>query len=81
MSETKSSLDSALADIQDQRLKIEQLEQAKAAAEQKLEEARAKLQALQEERDADDSTALLQSFKDEVCQFSVPHVIRVLTVC
>ena len=75
MSETKSSLDSALADIQEKQVKLEELEHTKFAAERKLEEVRAKLQTLQDERDTDDSVALLQSVKTEVCQFVALHAI------
>jgi predicted transcriptional regulator len=81
VSGTKSSLDSALVDLQEKRVKLEELEQAKVTAEQQLEEVQARLQTLQDERDADDSTAFLQSVKAEVCQFVEPHVIRVLTRC
>lgn len=70
VSETKSSLESALADIQEKQANLEGLERAKAAAEQLLEEVQAKLQTLQDERDADDSAALLQSVEAEVCQFA-----------
>lgn len=79
MSETKSSLESALADIQEKQAKLEELEQARAAAEQKLEEVQADLQVLQTERDVDDSAALLESVKAEVCEFDAPHAVRVLT--
>ena len=78
MSETKSSLESALADIQEKQAKLEELEQARAAAEQKLEEVQADLQVLQTERDVDDS-ALLESVKAEVCEFDALHAVRVLT--
>lgn len=69
MSEAKSSLESALVDIREKEGKLEELEQAKAAAEQQLEEVEAKLQTLRDERDADDSDALLHSVKAEVRQF------------
>ena len=69
VSETKSSLQSALADIQERQTKLEELEKAKAAAEQQLEEVQTNLQTPQNEQDADDSAAFLQSVKAEVCQF------------
>ena len=79
VSETKSSLESALADVQEKQAKLEELEQAKANAERQLEEVQTKLQILQDERDGDDSSALLESVKAEVRQFVSPLVIRVLT--
>lgn len=81
MSETKSSLDSALLGIEEKRSKLEELEQAKAVVEQQLEKVQAKLQTLQEERSADDSAVLLQSVKAEVCQSAVLHAIIVLKIC
>ena len=80
VSETKFSLESALADVQEKQAKLEELEQAKGAAEQQLEEVEAKLQTLQDERDADDSSALLESVKAEVRRFVAPHAVRVLTI-
>lgn len=47
-------------------MKLEELGQAKTAAEQQLEEVQAKLQTLQNEQDVDDSAALLGSIKAEV---------------
>ncbi|KAF9650037.1 hypothetical protein BDM02DRAFT_3185728 [Thelephora ganbajun] len=73
VSETKSSLESALADIQEKQAKLEELEQAKAAAEQQLEEVQVMLQVLQDERDADDSAALLESVKAELHE-SMEHL-------
>lgn len=66
VSETKSSLESALAEIQEKQAKLEELEQAKATAEHQLEETQTKLQTLQDERDADDTAALLESVKAEL---------------
>lgn len=79
VSETRSSLESALADIQEKQTKLEELERAKIAAEKQLEEVQAKLQTIRSERDADDSATLLLSVKAEVCQFFALHTIRVLT--
>jgi len=81
VSETKSSLESALADIQEKQTKLEELELAKTTAEQQLEEIQAKLQTIEGERDADDSVALLESVKAEVCQFVAPHAVWVLIGC
>ncbi|KAF9787336.1 hypothetical protein BJ322DRAFT_717960 [Thelephora terrestris] len=66
VSETKSSLESALADIQEKQAQLEELEHAKAAVEQQFEEVQANLRVLQAEREADDSTALLESVKAEL---------------
>lgn len=79
--EAKSSLESALADIQEKQTKLEELEQTKTAAEQQLEEFQVKLQSLQDERDTGDSAALLESVKAEVCRLVVLHVVRMLTRC
>ena len=81
MSESKSSLETALADVQAKQAKIEELEQAKTATEQRLEELQATLQTLQDERDADDSVALLKSVKAEVCHSDTSHAVRTLTKC
>lgn len=81
VSDAKSSLESALADVHEKQTKFEELEQAKAAAEQQLEEVQAKLQSILDERDADDSTALLESAKAEVCRFLILHASRILTKC
>lgn len=79
VSETKSSLDSALADVQEKQTRLEELEQAKAAAEQQLGEVQARLDTLQDERASDDSAALLESVKAEVCRFVALHAAHVLT--
>ena len=79
VTETKSSLESALAEVQEKRTKLEELEQAKATAERQLEEVQAKLQTIQDEPYADDSAALLESVRAEVCQFAAPCVVQVLT--
>ena len=80
VSETKSSLESALADVQEKQARLEELEQAKTAAEQQLEEVQARLETLQDERAADDSAALLESVKAEVCRFVALHAVRVLII-
>ena len=67
VSETKSSLESALADVQEKEAKLGELEQAKTTAEQQLEEVQDKLKALRDEQDADDSAGLLESVKAQVC--------------
>ena len=59
-------------DVQEKQAKLEELGQAKATAEQQLEEVQVKLKTLQDERDADDSAAILESVKAEVCQFVIP---------
>lgn len=74
VSEAKSSLESALAEIQEKQAKLEGLEKSKVASEQQLEEARTKLQTLQDERDADNTPALLDSVKAEVREFASLHV-------
>ena len=79
--EAKSSLESALASVQERQTKLEELEQAKTAVEQLLEEAQAKLQTLHDERDADDSATLLESVKAEVCRFVALHAAWMLTRC
>ena len=69
VSEAKTSLESALADIQEKQTTLGELEQAKVAAEQQLEEVQAKLRTLQDERDVNDSAALLESVRAEVRRF------------
>ena len=64
--EAKSSLESALANIQEKQTTLGELEQAKAAAEQQLEEVQAKLRVHQDEQDGNDSAALLESVRAEV---------------
>ena len=81
VSETKSSLESALADVQEKQARLEELDQAKAAAEQRLEEVQARLDTLQDDgRAADDSAALLESVKAEVCRFAALRAVPVLTI-
>lgn len=80
VSETKSSLQSALADVQEKQARFEELEQAKAAAEQQLEEVQARLETLQDELAADDSVTLLESVKAEVCRFGALHGIRSMLI-
>ena len=81
VSEAKSSLGSALADVQEKQGKLEELGQAKTAVEKQLEEAQAKLQALRDERDADDSATLLDSVRAEVCWFFALHADWMLMRC
>lgn len=66
MTEAKSSLDTALADLETKRSTLDELQQVKVATELKLKEAQDSLQALQTEREADDSTALLEAVQVEV---------------
>lgn len=75
----KSSLEFAIADVEEKQTRLDELEQAKTTAEQQLEEVQDKLQALQDERDADDST-VLESVKAEVRWLVAPHAVRMLTV-
>ena len=79
VSEMKSSLEFAIADVEEKQTRLDELEQAKTTAEQQLEEVQDKLQALQDERDADDST-VLESVKAEVRWLVTPHAVRMLTV-
>ena len=79
VSETKSSLESALADIQEKQAKLGELEQAKATIEQQLEEVQGRLETLRNERATDDSAALLESVKAEVYRFVTLRAVRVLT--
>ena len=69
VSEAKSSLESALADIQEKQTTLGELEQAKAVVEQQLQEVQAKLRTLQDEGDVNDSAALLESVRAEVRRF------------
>lgn len=73
VSETKSLLELALADIQEKRVRLEELEQAKVATEQQLVEARSNLQSLHDEQHADDSATLLESTKAEVRRYVTLH--------
>ena len=79
VSETKSSLESALADVQEKQAKLEELEQAKVTTEQRLEEVQGRLETLRDERAADTSAALLESVKAEVCRSVTLHPVRFLT--
>ena len=60
------SLEAALAELDAKRFALKELEQVKADTQDKLKEARDSLQALQAERQADNSAAMLEAVQGEV---------------